>query len=59
MLVFEKKKKIMGGAEVTRYRIHLFLENKKQNTFASKKNIESTRVLKFRRRKIIKQKKNY
>ena len=41
----------MGGAEVTRYRIHLFLENKKQNTFASKKNIESTRDLKFRRRK--------
>ena len=48
MLVYEKKK-MMGGAEVTRYRTHL--ENKKQNMFASKKNLESKRVLKFIRRK--------
>ena len=48
MLVYEKKK-MMGGVEVTRYRTSL--ENKKQNTFAFKKNLESTRVLKFIRRK--------
>ena len=41
----------MGGAKVTRYRTCLLLENKKQKMFASKKNIESTRDLKFRRRK--------
>ena len=36
VLVFEKRK-IMGGVEVTRCRRYIFLENKKQNMFASKK----------------------
>ena len=34
----------MRDAEVSRSKIRLLLENKKQNTFASENNLESTRV---------------
>ena len=34
----------MRGAEASRNRTRLSLENKKQNTFTSKNNLESTRV---------------
>ena len=35
---------MMQGAEASRNRTCLSLENKKQNTFTSKNNFESTRV---------------
>ena len=36
--------KVMCDAEVTRSKTRLLLENKKQNTFVSENNLESTRV---------------
>ena len=41
---------VMQDAKTSRSRTCLFLENKKQNMFASKTNLESTRIVKSTRR---------